>query len=65
MSSFAAGGENHFADSVTYRVLKPGVFTPPKGHKRLADGIYRGPYETKLELADELDVIQVSDWGDV
>lgn len=48
---------------VTYRLLAPGVYTPPRSHKREAEDRFVCVYTPELERLDELGIIDVTEWG--
>lgn len=58
-------GRNVFGtDSpVTYRLLAPGVWTPPHSHEQETKDRFAIVYDPRLETLDELGIIDVLDWG--
>lgn len=48
---------------VTYQLLAPGVYTPPRSHLRETEDRYVAEYTPQLERLDELGIIDVIDWG--
>lgn len=48
---------------VTYELVAPDVWEPPRNHKRTGDGEFVGPWEPGFDLLDEFGTIRVTDWG--
>lgn len=66
MSKYGGGDQGAFdADRlVHYRLLAPEVYTPPRSHKRETEDRFVAVYDPQLETLDELDIIEVVEWGE-
>lgn len=64
MNKERQGRNVYAADTlVHYQLLAPGLYSPPRSHKRKSEDRYVAVYDPQLETLDELGIIDVIQWG--